>query len=156
MIPGSSPGRSLSGLLAEKPTSKTKTPLIFIGVIKLEQAKPQENAKLNFASTLSQVPGVYDGQVDVLENRVEEAFIKTVKRVLGTGKAGKITVSLAFSRVDDTRIEIKGEVKTALPEPKVGTREVYHDNRGNLSVEDPRQPKLPGANNVSPLRQVTA
>ncbi len=111
-----------------------------------EKRKP-----LGFCSILEQIEGSYKGSVDELDVLVDEAFTETVKRVLGTGKAGKLTVTLVFARVDDTRIEVKGDVTTKLPEPKSDSRTVYHDNRGNLFVEDPRQAHLPYP---TPLKQV--
>lgn len=111
----------------------------------------EKREALNFRSILEQVEGSYKGSVDDLDELIDEAFSETVKRVLGTGKVGKLTVTLAFARVDETRIEVKGDVTTKLPEPKTDTKTIYHDSRGNLFVEDPRQQKLPFP---TPLKQV--
>jgi hypothetical protein len=97
------------------------------------------------------IEGSYKGNVDTLDELIKEAFIETVKRVLSTGKAGKMTVTMAFARKDDTRLEITGDVTTKLPEFKADIRSIYHDNRGNLFLDDPRQPHLP---NVTPLKKV--
>ncbi|MDD3001684.1 MAG: hypothetical protein PHF29_08010 [Candidatus Riflebacteria bacterium] len=110
-----------------------------------------EQQALDFKSILNRIEGSYKGSVDELDILVDEAFIETVKRVLGTGKVGKLTVTLAFNRIDDTRIEVKGDVSTKLPEPKTDTKTIYHDSRGNLFVEDPKQQKLPFP---TPLKQV--
>lgn len=107
--------------------------------------------KLGFKEVLPIIEGVYDGSVDTLEDCIADAFEKTVKRALSTGKVGKLNVALSFSRVDDTRVEISGKVTTTLPNPVPSSRSVYHDNRGNLSETDPRQQNLP---NVTPLKRV--
>jgi|GEM_PF-2612934 len=106
---------------------------------------------LSFKSILDQVEGSYKGSVDDLGELIDEAFAETVKRVLATGKAGKLTVTLAFARVDETRIEVKGDVGTKLPEPKTDSRTIYHDSKGRLFTEDPRQSDLPFS---GPLRQI--
>lgn len=106
---------------------------------------------LDFCSVLEKVEGSYKGSVDDLKPLIDEAFVETVKRVLATGKAGKLKVELSFNRVDEVRIEIKGDVKTTLPEPKSDSRRFYHDSRGNVFSEDPRQMKLPG---ITPLKKV--
>lgn len=116
-----------------------------------DKDKEKEDAPLNFCSTLAQLEGVYKGTRNDLNLLADEALQETVKRVLSTGKAGKITVVLAFARKDDDRIEVKGDVKTNLPEPKADTKTFYHDNRGNLFVEDVKQPKLPFP---TPLKKV--
>lgn len=108
-------------------------------------------APLNFSTTLTQLEGVYKGSRNDLNVLADDALQETVKRVLSTGKVGKITVTLAFARKDDDRIEVKGDVKTNLPEPKADTKTFYHDNRGNLFVEDTRQAKLPFP---TPLKKV--
>jgi hypothetical protein len=112
----------------------------------------KETEPLNFQSVLSRIEGSYKGSVDELDALVAEAFTETVKRTLSTGKVGKMTLTLGFSRVDETRIEIKGEVTTKLPEPRTDSSVLYHDERGDLFAEDPRQKKLPFAS--SPLRQI--
>jgi len=106
---------------------------------------------LNFTSILALVEGSHKGSVGCLNEIIDEAFSETVKRVLSTGKAGKLHVTLSFSRVDNTRIEIKGDVTTKLPEPKTDSRYIYHDVRGQLFSEDPRQKNLPFP---TPLKQV--
>ena len=107
---------------------------------------------LNYSAVLSKVDGSYKGSVGTLEEVIEEAFAETIRRVLMTGKAGKLTVCLDFSRLDETRIEVKGDIKTKLPEPKTSTRTLYHDRSGNLFADDPNQPNLP---NVAPLRKIS-
>jgi hypothetical protein len=111
----------------------------------------EKKEPLNFRSILEQIEGSYKGSVDDLGGLVDEAFSETVKRVLSTGKAGKMTVTLAFARVDETRIEVKGDVTTKLPEPKTDSKTIYHDSRGQLFTEDPRQKTLPFP---TPLKQV--
>lgn len=111
----------------------------------------ENDAPLNFSSTLENLEGVYKGTRNDLNVLVDDALQETVKRVLSTGKVGKMTVVLAFSRKDDDRIEVKGDVKTSLPEPKSDTKTFYHDSRGNLFVEDIRQAKLPFP---TPLKKV--
>jgi len=111
----------------------------------------EKKEPLNFRSILEQVEGSYRGSVDDLGGLVDEAFSETVKRVLSTGKVGKITGTLAFARVDETRIEVKGDVTTKLPEPKTDSKTIYHDSRGQLFTEDPRQKTLPFP---TPLKQV--
>lgn len=102
-----------------------------------------ENPKLGFVEILGMTEGTYNGTVDDLRTLIDESFAETVKRVLSTGKAGKLTVTLGFNRVDDFRIEIKGDVSAKLPEPKTDGRRFYHDVKGNITADDPRQRKLP-------------
>lgn len=106
---------------------------------------------ITFNSTLERIEGSYKGRRDIFEDVLSEAFLDAVTRVLSTGKAGKLTVKLSFARVDDARLEIKGDLSTNLPEPPADGRTFYHDNRGNLFLEDPRQAKLP---NMTPLKRV--
>lgn len=113
----------------------------------------EKKEKLGFTDIIEKVEGVYDGRLDVLDSCIQEAFEKTVKRSLSTGKVGKLTVTLSFNRTDDKRMEIKGEVKTSLPNPVAGATNMYHDIKGNLHQSDPRyqHPDLP---KPKPLRAV--
>jgi len=111
----------------------------------------EKKEALDFQAILKKVEGSYKGAVGDLGELIDDAFAETVKRVLVTGKAGKLTVTVAFNRIDDTRIEVKGDVTTKLPEPKTDSRTIYHDSRGRLFTQDPRQADLPFP---TPLRQV--
>jgi hypothetical protein len=106
---------------------------------------------ITFHTALERIEGSYKGRRDIFEDVLSEAFIDAVKRVLSTGKQGKLTVKLSFSRIDEERLEIKGDLSTSLPEPASDGRTFYHDSRGNLFLEDPRQAKLP---NMTPLKRV--
>jgi hypothetical protein len=111
----------------------------------------EKKEPLSFITTMPLIEGSYKGNVDTLDELVKEAFTEAIKRVLSTGKTGKLTVTMAFSRKDDFRIEITGDVTTKLPEFKSDIRSIYHDQKGNLFLDDPRQANLPFS---TPLKQV--
>lgn len=108
---------------------------------------------LAFTDMLPLIEGVYDGRRNLMNECIDDAFEKTVKRALATGKVAKLTVTLTFERYSDEQIEVSGQVDTKLPNPKPTKRNLYHDERGNLHKADPNfyQPDLP---NQQPLKKI--
>ena len=108
--------------------------------------------RLDFSSILEMIEASYDGAIGELKEKIDEAFGKTVKRVVGSGKKGTLTVTLSFETVNNNKIGVEATVSTKLPEPRADGKILFHDLRGNLVNEDPMQPKL--FNNVKPLKRV--
>ncbi|MBQ3643029.1 MAG: hypothetical protein II961_00395 [Candidatus Riflebacteria bacterium] len=108
--------------------------------------------KLDFSSILEMIEASYDGNIGELKDKIDEAFDKTVKRVVGSGKRGTLTVTLTFETINNNKIGVEATVSTKLPEPRADGKILYHDLRGNLVNDDPMQPKL--FDNVKPLKRV--
>ena len=70
-----------------------------------------------------------------------EALAGLVKGVDETGKAGKLTITLALKKSGGA-IEIASTVKANTPEPKPDSTLLWATTEGNLSVDNPAQRKL--------------
>lgn len=112
-----------------------------------------ENEKLRFQDVLQRIEAGFDGSIDELDSKINEAFDKTVRRVLASNKKGVLTIRLTFGSLNNNKVAIKAEIETKLPEPEAEAKFFYHDLRGNLTEKDPMQPELFG--NVKPLKRVT-
>lgn len=108
--------------------------------------------KLGFLDIMGKIEASYEGHIDELGAVIDTALDKTVKRVISAQKKGVLTISISFDTVNDTRIAVDANVSTKLPEPKADSKLLYHDLKGNLTDEDPMQPKL--FDNVKPLKRV--
>ncbi len=112
--------------------------------------------KLEFANLIEKVEGYLDGRVDTISNLIEIALKNVVKRAIETGKKSSLTVTLDFTRFDDKRVSISGDLKTKLPEGSKEARTFYFDKNADLSLDDFDQPKMfDREGNVSPLKKVS-
>ena len=111
-----------------------------------------ENNKLDFQSILSRIEAGFDGSINGLDEKINEAFNKTVKRVLASNKKGVLTIKLTFGTLNNNKVAIRAEIETKLPEPEADAKFFYHDLKGNLTENDPMQPQL--FENVKPLKRV--
>ena len=112
--------------------------------------------KLEFANLIEKVEGYLDGRADTISNLIEIALKNVVKRAIETGKKSSLTVTLDFTRFDDKRVSISGDLKTKLPEGSKEARTFYFDKNADLSLDDFDQPKMfDREGNVSPLKKVS-
>jgi hypothetical protein len=113
--------------------------------------------KLEFPQLLEQVESYHDGHINSMSFLIDEALTKVVRRALETGKASSLSVTLNFTRYDDCRVAITGDLKTKLPEGKKQARTFYYDRNGELSLEDTTQPKMfdRDGNVATPLKRVS-
>lgn len=70
-----------------------------------------------------------------------EQLAQLVKGVDETGKAGKLTITLALKKSSGA-IEIAAAVTNKTPEPKPDTDLLWPTVEGNLTVDNPNQRKL--------------
>ena len=110
---------------------------------RLKKEKKVLTEKLEFANLIEKVEGYLDGRVDTISNLIEIALKNVVKRAIETGKKSSLTVTLDFTRFDDKRVSITGDLKTKLPEGSEEAKIFYFDkdkgiNReSNLYLADP-------------------
>ena len=76
-------------------------------------------------------------------SELSEAMWDLVQRVQDTGKAGRLTLTLAVGFDGHGRIQIKDEVSVKLPEFNRPITAFFVDRDGNPSRRDPNQPALP-------------
>jgi hypothetical protein len=106
--------------------------------------------KLEFANLIENVEGYLDGQADTISNLIEIALKNVVKRAIETGKKSSLTVTLDFTRLDDKRVSISGDLKTKLPEGSKEAKTFYFDKWCDLSLEE-----FDRENNVSLIKKVS-
>lgn len=72
-----------------------------------------------------------------------------VEAVRGTGKKGKLTITLSLAQAKGGMLVLEDDVKLVLPEPEKDTTTVFFATDDNsLTRRDPRQPNLPGVRGV--------
>lgn len=76
-------------------------------------------------------------------SELSEAMWDLVQRVQDTGKAGRLSLTLAVGFDGYGRIQVKDEVTVKLPEFNRPTTAFFVDGAGNPSRRDPHQPALP-------------
>ena len=76
-------------------------------------------------------------------SELSDAFWDLTQRVQETGKNGSLTLTIAIGWDAKSRIVIKDEVKTKLPEFSRPETRFFIDHNGNASRRDPMQPQLP-------------
>ncbi len=111
----------------------------------------EEQNNLDLENVMDQIEGSYEGSIDIFSELANKAFSEALKRVISTGKKGKLTLAFSLENIGDGRISITGDINSKLPEPSQKGKLFYHDLKGNLTTEDPRQPNLP---NLKPLSRV--
>lgn len=75
------------------------------------------------------------------------------KAVKETGGKGKLTISIEVRTVKKTdALELSANVKADLPLPTRSSELYFSNEDGRVSRKDPRQPDLPGTENVQKIR----
>lgn len=89
------------------------------------------------------------GLVEEISQRLSELTLD----VLGTGKAGVVTVTLKLrpSKLAHNAIDIEDDVKVKTPKPDTKSSMFFSDEEGALTRTDPNQEELPL--NVVPMGQ---
>ncbi|KQY83723.1 hypothetical protein [Pelomonas sp. Root1444] len=75
-------------------------------------------------------------------DRCSDELAALVKAVEGTGKSGKLSITLALKTVGNGAVQITPTVAAAVPEPKPDTTLLWATVEGNLVVDNPAQQKL--------------
>lgn len=75
-------------------------------------------------------------------------------KVLETGCKGEITIKVKVDKTSgmNTGLEVACAFAAKVPQPPRAPDLYFTDEEGQLSRKDPRQPDLPGTDNVAPLR----
>ena len=74
----------------------------------------------------------------------QEKLQELVKKVLATGKKGKLTISLDIQQgADEGTVIIRDDVTVKLPTPDKSSSTFYADADGALHREDPKQREFP-------------
>ena len=87
--------------------------------------------ELEFANLIDEIE---NGRVDTISSLIEIVLKNDVKRAIETGKSSLI-VALEFTRFDDKRVLISGNLRTEFPECSKKERTFYFDKYADLSLD---------------------
>lgn len=85
---------------------------------------------------------------------LNEALRTVNAKVLETGCKGEINIKVKIDKTAgmNTGLEVACAFTSKVPQPPRPADLYFTDEEGELSRKDPRQPELPGTDNVAPLR----
>jgi hypothetical protein len=88
--------------------------------------------KLEFANLIDEIE---NDRVDTISSLIEIVLKNDVKRAIETGEKISLTVALDFTRFDDKRVSISGNLRTEFPECSEKERTFYFDKYADLSLD---------------------
>ena len=103
----------------------------------------QIEAVMGMQELLKQIRIVHEDQFKPLEEALNAAIEKGVKKAVKHNKVFKMNVNLTFTPGTMNQIDCSAQMDVKEPKPSSAPLLAYTDKQGRLVGEDPNQTKLP-------------